>query len=584
MSMRIRIIRGAVLLLSLAAACAGCTLVPTQGPIERVEQTSSVNRQPRVDVAALPPAQDASPELILEGFLAACENSANGYDVARQYLTPRAAKDWRPENGATIYATSSESKVITADGSAILRLVVTGQLSPAGRYSPAPEQAKSHDFVLTRVDGQWRIDNPGDGVLLSQLRFHRAFRPAEVYYLRPDGRGLIAEQVFVPSHDQSPDSLVRALIAGPSQWLSPAVDTAFPPMTTSSGSWRDSSGLVHVNLSEQVEALQPDQRVQMAAQLLFSLRAAGWGERLTVNVAGRPLSIRGVDSTGVLRSADLAPLAPVAPKAARDIFAVRDGTLVRVDDVAPGRVEALRVQPTMPAEQGIGEIASWDNGQLFAIADDRRTMIQLLSADGTFSEIISAPGVFGLHFDAVGDLWWVANVDGKVTIWRRTLTGLIAAFEQPQLAARSVSAIEISPDRGRIALIVTDPQGNQEFGYLRVRWAEQVVVDGWQPLPLIEDDKPMGVLRDLGWESAARMYVLGAVSAGQRLDVKAVDLDAATISSIGPMFDAAPLRMSVSLGGQRPMILTEQGRLLRHEDQYRWVPLAERLSTVEYSS
>ena len=120
------------------------------------------------------------------------------------------------------------------------------------------------------------------------------------------------------------------------------------------------------------------------------------------------------------------------------------------------------------------------------------------------------------------------------------------------------------------------------FHYLykdRHRWEQ-----GWQPLPIIENDKAMTVLRDVAWQNATHLYVIGAQAAGQRLDVKALDVDAAAITSMGPLFDAAPLRLTSSQGNERLLILTEQGKTLRHEDQYRWVPVADKLSTVTYSS
>ena len=85
------------------ALLAGCATVPTSGPVDRhTPQATGVNSGVRID--PLPPADGASPLLVVEGFLHAMSVYQPDYAVARQYLTPSASAAWHPESGVQVYA------------------------------------------------------------------------------------------------------------------------------------------------------------------------------------------------------------------------------------------------------------------------------------------------------------------------------------------------------------------------------------------------------------------------------------------------------------------------------------------------
>lgn len=174
---------------TLALVLAACGRFPTSGPIETVGDGGSGERPTGIDVAAQPPSDGASPEAILEGFFAASESPADGYAVARQYLTDQAASSWRPEDGINIYDSSGQSRVITADGSAVVRASLVGRLGSDHVFTAVRDTEYNHNFELTTVDGQWRINNPGEGILMSRQRFQQAFQPVSVYFLSSAAAG-----------------------------------------------------------------------------------------------------------------------------------------------------------------------------------------------------------------------------------------------------------------------------------------------------------------------------------------------------------------------------------------------------------
>ncbi|MEY7981406.1 hypothetical protein AB8O53_34520, partial [Streptomyces pilosus] len=74
--------------------------MPDSGDLRGVESTPRQDTQVRV--FAMPPSEDATPTQIVQGFLEALTSDDPDYKTARQYLTPQAAKTWRPELSTTV--------------------------------------------------------------------------------------------------------------------------------------------------------------------------------------------------------------------------------------------------------------------------------------------------------------------------------------------------------------------------------------------------------------------------------------------------------------------------------------------------
>src|SRR5207248_6738441 len=92
----------ALVLVAMATGCAG---VPTGGAVHVGRVVRADIGQSDVDVRALPPrAQPGlSPTDVVSGFLRALVDSDGGYEIARTYLTGRAASSWRTSSGVTTY-------------------------------------------------------------------------------------------------------------------------------------------------------------------------------------------------------------------------------------------------------------------------------------------------------------------------------------------------------------------------------------------------------------------------------------------------------------------------------------------------
>ena len=211
-------------LLAVLAACClvllgGCVTVPTSGPVER-HLPAQQQANPGVDIAPVPPAQDASPGLIVEGFLHAMATYQPGYTVARQFLTADAADGWRPESGVEVYAGGYPPQV--SDSGVVLTAPLVGTLDPQGSFTPGAT-AYHHDFGLQRdTEKQWRISRPPRGLLVSQSLFSGTWVRADVCLWDATGTWLVPDPRFVQTGTPGLLATVRAVLGGPSRSVAAA--------------------------------------------------------------------------------------------------------------------------------------------------------------------------------------------------------------------------------------------------------------------------------------------------------------------------------------------------------------------------
>lgn len=585
MRRRIVIILGWALSLMLA----GCGSLPTSGPIETVDDVGGGQRSTGIDLTVQPPAPDATPEAIIEGFLGASESPADGYAVARTYLTDEAASSWRPEVGIDVYDASGQSRVITSDGSAVIRAPLVGSLDEDHIFTAASDTEYVHNFELTRVDDQWRITNPGDGILMSRQRFQQAFLGVLVYFLDPAGDRLVPQQVFLRQNELSasaPDALVRAVIRGPGTWIRPAVTNVLPEDVTSAGTWVDEQGVAHVALSEQIEALSADQRVQAAAQLLFTLSYFESITGLQINVNNRPLSIRGADDNGVVRFSTLAAFNPRRPMAPRDLYAVHDAEIIKLPDNAAAGPIALPGALGESWEQPPRWLAvSWQGDQVSVVDADGSTLYRANTADGELRAVYEGSALTKPQFDSEGRLWTLDNTPAgviAVVIGKQDEPLLVAI---PELESDRVVSFRISPGLARMVVIVESGE-TEQFGMLRLRGTDELVIDGWRRLPLNTTSGQITVFRDVVFTSSAKMMVVGADERDAQFSVYSVDIDAAQVAPQGPLYgaDVVALTAMPRDGTVAAAVLTATDLALRFESQYRWQELLDDVTALAYPS
>lgn len=567
------------------AGLAGCATVPTRGPVVEVPASSNQAQPGGVRIAPDPPAPGATRELILAGFLAACLDPTDGYAVARQYLAPSAAANWDPTRGVSVYDADGHPPVVTDTG-ALVRAPLLGKVSSEGFYTAVHEPDFSHLFSMGRVDNQWRILEPPEGLLVSRYQFVRAFQAQLVYFLDRLGQRVVAEEVYVPNLIASPTSAIQALLRGPSAWLRPAVLDVLPadvklaaPAVTLS-----KDGIAEVSLTAPVESLSAEQRLQMSAQVLWTLSNFSHMSGVRITSSGNPLVFPNQDSDGVLRMSSVTGLAAVNPTPSRQIFGLADGVAVRLPDSAGGSTQPVVGPFGRPWGHTPGAMAvTPDGASVVMTTADGEQMYSAGVVDQEPRQRLQAQGLGRPQVDADGVVWVCAQTTAGPSLYQVT-DSAAQRYPLTDLAGSRVLSLRISPDRTRVAVVV-DQAGTRQFGLLRLRGTDALTVDGWMPVPLNATGGQLTDLRDVCWASATDVLLLGATTADPHLSVYQADVTGAQVAALGPVADtgAQSLAALPASTGLVSCLLTSDGRVLRYEDTSRWIEIGAGFSAVCYA-
>lgn len=229
-SIRSRMPRAAVVVVVtvVMSLLTACTTIPSSGPVRAGHGVAS-EANPDVDFLARSPQPGATQEEILLGFVAAAASPHDSYAVAREYLTAEFSATWRPDSIAMIDADTQRTPSLINENFMTLTVSALADVGESGDYvqREAPStQVLGYEFVS--VDGQWRISKAPPGILVDQPTFALVFGSYPLYFFDPSFSYLVPDLRWFPRRTSTPTSIVKALLAGPSEWLSGAVRSAFP--------------------------------------------------------------------------------------------------------------------------------------------------------------------------------------------------------------------------------------------------------------------------------------------------------------------------------------------------------------------
>ena len=483
---------------ALAGLLAGCSSIPSSGPIVRGDRVDVLQNDVNVRVIARPPARGMDPEALVRGFLAACASVADGDDTARMYLTGDASAAWNPQHLIDVYDITGLT--VTADHSDSVKVVapLLGTIDASRHYRVAdPGAMMSVTLGLSQVDGQWRIDQAPPALFLGEGDVARSFRAHAVYFLDPTMHRLVPEYVMVPTVSQNtPTALIDALLAGPED--TQALTTAIPPSTmlVNAGSMPD-YGVVTVPLSNDVLAASGAQREAMFAQITWTLARLPAVGAVRVAVGGVPLQ----DGTGrsTFTTADLSSYDPSRADTTRSLMFVGSGD---VRTLRSGRDETL-----VPTARVAEVSASQDLTMIAAISEGHRILeslrgdaVSTLATGGDLAAPTVVPG---------GDVWYLdreANAGG-LFVWNPESGVSQVSTGLPKRAR--ILDYALAPDGVRIALIVNDGATTTlRVGAVVRRQDGSLRLEG-----LARVEQRLSAVSAVAWSSEATLAVLGSVGA-----------------------------------------------------------------------
>ncbi|MGA4507209.1 LpqB family beta-propeller domain-containing protein [Propionibacteriaceae bacterium G1746] len=562
--------RAFAIVLAVLLVFTSCARIPTTGPVQQVGPSPSSRPTVGIDIDAQPPVPGADPDLVLAGFLAAMSTFEPDYASARLYLTPEAAKIWDPDAGTTIYQ-SEGTRPIISPTSASLNVPLVGRLDAAGRYTPAQDRLLL-DFGMQHVGGEWRISQPPTGLLIAKYVFDRYYVPLKVAFLAADGSRFAHEQVYLHRDALTPTTAVKALLAGPSPWLAPAVTTAVPGDTRlSANAVTVTDGIAEVSLTEQVASLTEQQRSQLAAQLVATLEQFDQVRGVRVLTNGQPLPVRGQGSDGVVTRAMFSGFDLLDGQTDAPVHVAAGGRLGVVDN---GQVVHLQGVFGQPNWGGVpGTFAVQRNGGMIGVVNDKSTALYVAARDATrLTATVAGTRLVRPQVRDDGSVWTIDHAGGVPTLVSVSVTGTVGRHPIGELRGRTVVSFRISPDGTRIALLLANGQGT-DFGLVRLRGTDRVTVDGWRKVAVNSSSGPLGSARDVVWADPESVQLLAAVNSSGAFNIYLVRADGAVVENLGPIgASGAPVALSAfpRRQGMTSVYLADSGAVFRFEGAYRW--------------
>ncbi len=591
MRLRRRLARGAVFVV-VAATLTGCVSIPGEGPVEPGRTLVDAQRPPRVQFQAFGPAQGDSPIGIVRGFLRAAADFSLDHNVARSFLTADKRTTWRPVSEVIVYrgsagtvnvaqtaawaganaaptlsppstasppptspaATLGPSASAVAATPSAVRIVPTPQPVPGAQVTvtvTTPVVARILDggayqasdpgdiavttFHLTVVEGQWRIRDPADGVLISLSDFSATFGDVPLYYPELTGRWLVPDVRWFPL-TSSPTVVVDALLEGPSAWLEDAVTSgALSGTELTANGVRNSGGSTVIDLKRRALEASPTQRqvllVQLRATLAESARVLSFavGE-VTVTVEQARYEIP-QNTAAMPRPAEELGLD------ARPVVLDAQNRLARLDGLRSTPVlglPALSPDATHPAVNA--------DGTVFAVLTAGDSTMVTLSSQQAPRGQIKAGTLTAPSFDSSG--WvWTSPTQSAGTVYAVRGTQRIP-LPARWLAGYQVRSVRISREGAR-ALVVAGRSGRSYAFVTGVVRDETGRPTGFTdpPLRLVSD---LSGARDGAWLDARRIAVLGTRAEAAEQRVWLVQIGGEVAAGV-----AAPDALTIAVGSNQ---------------------------------
>lgn len=501
-------------MVGVALLLSGCVGVPDAGPISSTGTVSSdvlADGVPAIDPE--PPALGAGPGEIVRGFLDAMQASPVSTTVAKEYLTPDAQASWRPEAGTIVYLDRSEPVGTT---SVEVRLTDADRYDAGGawrgRLDPA---AATLRFRLVSVDGEWRITDPPNALVVVRSWFDPRFSPADLYFFDSSGRTFVPEPIVAPVGESRASTLVRALLRGPAPGLSGVEQTFIPAgLELALSVPVDADGLARVTLRGDVPPLSEQQSTLMLAQLAWTMRQDP--RVLAVRVAINGVEVRPSGGADRVEVGTVSSFDASGSDASGVLYGLRDGRLV----AGPADSLDLLDGPFSQPGRRLRSVAvDLDGATAAAVSGDGRVLLGGPTRSGTLTPVsVLAEGADLLRpaWTADDRIWAVDRAGGRAVVLTQAAGPgtRMRAVRVPGVTGADVRRLLVSRDGSRVVALVRD-------GDRSVIVVDRVVTDA--------DDRVMRVfssgqrprvadgsarILDVGWYSDRALAVLSRVGRG----------------------------------------------------------------------
>ncbi|WP_350278417.1 LpqB family beta-propeller domain-containing protein [Kribbella sp. HUAS MG21] len=507
-----------VALLSVAML-AGCAAVPTKGTIRYGDRQGSAPDLGGVGVEAKPPRPNVDEMAIVSGFLEAMSDS-QAYDVARQYMTPEAAGNWKPESQTVVYDQRPESLTRKGDGIQLsARKIAT--IGERGEWIPAPEKARADFFFkLRKVDNQWRVDSPPPGAYLGSNQVDLKLAPRDLYFFNQSRELLVPDPVYLPQNlpsGQAATQLIQELLKGPTSRLGNGVVTIAPPGTEVQVSVPVDLGVATVALNDTAGSLRDQDRRLLAAQIVWTLNQLNLRAKITVG--GAPLL---PDEPDVLPFANFSQYDPQVPGGSvtrlYGLLRDRPHRIVGLDgssDIAP---QLLNAGPLAEYKaQSFAVNLTGDTGAIVTLDGDKLYYgpLEPTDKDAKATPIELDGETLPPSFDRQDNLWFLDQAESdKPRLRLRDHEGKLRPV-QVDFNGDTPVALRMAPDGVRALLVMRQKGTNLNYVQTATVQTEtgtkQLMLRQLRPLQLA-----LSNITDAAWNKQG-IIVIGAGTSGPQV-------------------------------------------------------------------
>ena len=410
----------------------GCAQLPTSGPVSSGPVVEVGGGEDFAFYTPSGPELDADQTEIVSGFINAHIGPQNDYAIAREFLTEDFSATWNPQEEVLIRSSSPTYESL-GDSRQRVTVRTIATVDQYGEYRSMEEvEQRSLFFNLVREDGEWRIDSAPNLTVVSSPVFSVVFQSYPIYFFDRGYRYLVPDVRWFPIRSSSPTRMIRALLNGPSEWLSDAVRSAIPEetsLTIDSVPINDANA--EVDLSSQALSADASMRSLMKAQIDKTLTSLPTVSSVQILIDRNPQEIQAITPVQLSSS-------PGAPVMLSDtsVYRINGSTAI---PVAGSSTHVLRLQPS--------SVALSESNQTLALANEEG--LHIANLDSNESLVIDPrPMILKPHFDA-DDYLWSVSAEGGVNVYKDgQLTTLLEQDSQTRVD------FALSPEGSRLAEIV----------------------------------------------------------------------------------------------------------------------------------
>ncbi len=469
----------AVLLLS------GCTTIPTTGPV-LVAGPNTVGSQTELEFLPAGPAEGATQREILDGFISAGSAPQNNFRIARSFLTDEAALVWNPAGGTMVRGVYDSVKVTSATEMTYATGIVSVVDEDGVFISMEPVKNYEWNFSFSRVNGEWRLSDVPDSILISETTFSSTYGEYSAYFFNYD-RTVLVPDVRIFSRQGNPvASVARAVIAGPSTYL-PNASTVFPQGSELVSVLVDAeNGKTTVDVSGGASQASITDQQDMLAQLRVSLAEFADVTVTEMSVNQSILTIAAVTGLEPDWRVDDRPLI-----LSDNSFGYSTGS--EIESISSNEASIVNLEPT-----SISYDASTN-----AAAISSPTGVYLVNDQ--VNQLSGQVSLVDPQIDGSQSVWWV-KPDSPARIFVDT-AGRDFKIDGPWSRSARVVGLEVSRDDARVAIAINDlGQGYVLVGAIAAdNNGGPTYVSAYRRLTVSADS-----IVDLAWADSTHVAILGS--------------------------------------------------------------------------